>query len=428
MNAPSPILELKGVAVRFPRPHQSPLRVLEDVHMQVRPDEIICVIGPNGSGKSTLLRVMAGLVAPTAGEVRHHRKKLEGLNPDTAMVFQSFALIPWMTVEENVKVVLRARELKEEEVAAKASQALQRMGLEGFEEAYPRELSRGSKQRVGMARAFALEPEIMLMDEPFSQVDALTAEALRAEIHDIWKDLETNPSAIVMVSHSIREALMMADRVVVMGGTPGTIRTVIEVPLPRPRDSRHPAFMRLVDQIHDAIASSELPDVQVTTVSSAVVHEEVEPLPHCQSGHILGLLEFLETQGGQADLFQVASHTHVPFERVLPIVKAAEMLNLVDTPKRQVLLTTLGRTFVNADNDDRKDLWRDQLLDLRLFRVAKELMEQHEGTLPKEALLKEIATRLPMENTEETFETLINWGRFGELLAYREEQELVTFE
>ena len=428
MNAPSPILELKGVSVRFPRPHQSPLRVLEDVHLAVRPDEIIAIIGPNGVGKSTLLRVIAGLVAPTAGEVRHHRKRLEGLNPDTAMVFQSFALIPWMTVEENVKVVLRARDLKEEEVQAKASQAIQRMGLEGFEEAFPRELSRGSKQRVGMARAFALEPEIMLMDEPFSQVDALTAEALRAEIHDIWKDLETNPSAIVMVSHSIREALMMADRIVVMGGTPGTLRTVIDVPLPRPRDSRHPAFMRLVDQIHDAIASSELPDVQVTTVSSAVVHEEVEPLPHCQSSHVLGLLEFLEAQGGQADLFQVASHTHVPFERVLPIVKAAEMLDLVDTPKRQVLLTQLGRIFVNADNDARKDLWKERLLDLKLFRVVKDLMELHEGELAKEAVMREIATRLPMENAEETFDTLINWGRFGELLAYREDQELVAFE
>jgi NitT/TauT family transport system ATP-binding protein len=428
MNTPSPILELKGVAVRFSRPHQSQLRVLEDVHLQVRPDEIISIIGPNGSGKSTLLRVMSGLVPPTAGEVRHHRKKLEGLNPDTAMVFQSFALIPWMTVEENVKVVLRARDLKEEEVSQKTQQALQRMGLEGFEEAYPRELSRGSKQRVGMARAFALEPEIMLMDEPFSQVDALTAEALRAEIHDIWKDLETNPSAIVMVSHSIREALMMADRVVVMGGTPGTIRTVIDVPLPRPRDSRHPAFMRLVDQIHDAIASSELPDVHVTTVSSAVVHDEVEPLPHCQSGHVLGLLEFLEAQGGQADLFQVANHNHVPFERVLPIVKAAEMLDLVDTPKRQVLLTPLGRTFVNAGNDERKDLWRERLLDLKLFRVVKGLMDEHDGKLPKEAIMREITTRLPMENAEETVETLINWARFGELFAYREEQETVTYE
>lgn len=428
MNPNAPILELEGVAVRFPRPKQSKLRVLEDVQLQVRPDEILCIIGPNGSGKSTLLRVMAGLVPPSKGEVRHHGELLEGLNPNTAMVFQTFALIPWMTVEENVKVVLRARNLPEAEVARRAQSALQRMGLEGFEEAYPRELSRGSKQRVGMARAFALEPEVMLMDEPFSQVDALTAEALRAEIHDIWKDLETNPSAIVMVSHSIREALMMADRVVVMGGTPGGIRTIVEVPLARPRDSRSPAFMRLVDQVHDAIASIELPDVQVTTVSSAVVHEEVEPLPHCQSGHILGLLEFLETQGGQADLFQVASHTHVPFERVLPIVKAAEMLDLVDTPKRQVLLTPLGRTFVNAANDERKDLWRERLLDLKLFRVAKELVDHHDGELPKEDLMREIATRLPMENAEETFDTLVNWARFGEMLAYREEQETVTFE
>lgn len=424
----SPICELRGVQMRFPGLRGKVQRVLEDIRLDVRPDEILCIIGHNGSGKSTLLRLLAGLMPPTQGEVRHHGEKLDGLNPAVAMVFQSFALYPWMTVEENVRVVLRARDLPEGEVRERAHQAIRKVGLEGFEEAFPRELSRGTKQRVGVARALAVDPEILVMDEPFSQVDALTAEALRAEIMDIWADKERNPSAILMVSQSIREALLMADRVAVLSGSPGTLRTIVDVPLPRPRDSRSPEFMKLVDHLHDIITSAELPDVQVTVPVPSASQEEdqVEPLPMVQSADILGLLEFLEAQGGTSDLFQVASHTHVPFERVLTTVKAAEMLDLVDTPKRSVLLTPLGKRFVNANMDDRKDLWRAQLLELRLFRVVKEMLHLEEGELPKEALLQEIATRLPMEDPEATFETIVAWGRFGELFAYREERGVLT--
>jgi len=423
----APICELRGIQMRFVGPKAKVQRVLEDIRIDVRPDEILSLIGPNGCGKSTLLRILCGLLEPTQGEVRHHGDKLTGLNQGVAMVFQSFALYPWMTVEENVRVVLRARDLPEGEVREKAHQAIRKVGLEGFEEAFPRELSRGTKQRVGVARALAVDPEILVMDEPFSQVDALTAEALRAEIMDIWADKERNPSAIVMVSQSIREALLMADRVAILSGSPGTLRTIVDVPLPRPRDSRSPEFMKLVDHIHDIITSAELPDVSITApLPSATQEDLMEPLPLVQSADILGLLEFLEAQGGTADLFQVASHTHVPFERVLTTVKAAEMLDLVDTPKRAVLLTPLGKRFVNANMDDRKDLWRAQLLELRLFRVVQEMIHLEEGELPKEALIQELATRLPMEDPEQTFETLVAWGRFGELFAYREERGVLT--
>jgi NitT/TauT family transport system ATP-binding protein len=424
----SPICELRGVQMRFPAPRGGVQRVLEDIRLDVRPDEILCLIGPNGSGKSTLLRLLAGLMPPTQGEVRHHGERLEGLNPGVAMVFQSFALYPWMTVEENVRVVLRARDLPEDEVRERAHQAIRKVGLEGFEEAFPRELSRGTKQRVGVARALAVDPEILVMDEPFSQVDALTAEALRAEIMDIWADKERNPSAIVMVSQSIREALLMADRVAILSGSPGTLRTIVDVPMARPRDSRSAEFMKLVDHLHDIFTSAELPDVQVTAPipSAASQEDQVEPLPQAQSGDILGLLEFLETQGGTSDLFQVASHTHVAFEKVLTTVKAAEMLDLVDTPKRGVLLTPLGKRFVNANMDDRKDIWRAQLLELRLFRVVQEMIHLEEGELSEETLLQELATRLPMEDPEKTFETLVAWGRFGELFAYREERGVLT--
>jgi NitT/TauT family transport system ATP-binding protein len=384
-------------------------------------------VGPNGAGKSTLLRILSGLLQPTKGEVRWHGERLRGLNLSVAMVFQNFALVPWMTTEENVRMVLRARELPEDEVRAKAARAIQKVGLDGFEEAFPRELSRGAKQRVGVARALAVDPEILVMDDPFSQVDALTAEALRQEILDIWSDADNNPSSIVLVSHSISEAVLMGDRVAILSGTPSGIKTVVDIPLPRPRDPRSPEFRRLVDQLHDIIASAELPDVSVTTVTQDLDQDIIEPLPFANSGDVLGLLEFLDTQqGGSCDLFQVVAHTHVPFEKVLPIVKGAEMMDFVDTPKRGVVLTQLGKRFVAADMDSRKDIWKAQLLELKLFRVVKDLIEMREGELSKEELLHELSVRLPMENLDHTFETLVGWGRMGELFAYREDRGVLT--
>ncbi|MCE1230104.1 MAG: nitrate/sulfonate/bicarbonate ABC transporter ATP-binding protein [Firmicutes bacterium] len=424
----APICELRSVQKHFPGSRGKDNRVLEDINLKVLQDEILCILGPSGGGKSTLLRLLAGLEPPSAGEIRYHRNKLVGLNPGVAMVFQDFALYPWMTVEENVRVVLRARDLPEDEVKEKAHQAISKVGLEGFEEAYPRELSRGFKQRVGVARALAVDPEVLVMDEPFSQVDALTAEALRAELLDIWQDAERNPNSIVLVSHSIREAVLMADRIVILSGNPSHVRAIVPIPLPRPRDSRAPEFLQLVDRVHDIITSAELPDVEVTAPVPGRVPEVIEPLPHVAGPDIMGLLEFLEAQGGSCDIFQVATQTHVPFESVLTTAKAAEMLDFVDTPKRGLTFTPIGLRFMAADMDKRKDIWRAQLLQLRLFRVVREMMQLREGELPKEELLHEIAQRLPMEDAEETFGTLVAWGRFGELFAYREETEVLTFE
>jgi len=259
-------------------------------------------------------------------------------------------------------------------------------------------------------------------------VDALTAEGLRAEILDIWDDRERNPSSILMVSHDIKEVAYMADRIVVLSANPGRIRTIVENTLPRPRDSRSPEFLRLVDQLHDTITSTELPDIQVSTVEPSVESDIVEPLPNAQYADMLGLLEFLDAQGGNCDLFQVVAHTHEPFEKVLTTVKGLEMLELVDTPKRSVNLTLLGRKFVQGGMDERKLIWRDQLLELKLFRVVRELLDLREGELSREELIQEIAGRLPMEDPEITFETIVAWGRFGELFAYRKDRGVLTYE
>ena len=420
------ICELKGIQKSFDRDNGKPLRVLEDINLDIRANEVVALIGPSGCGKSTILRIFAGLISASKGKVFYHQKQMKGLTPGVAIVFQGFALYPWMTVEENVRTVLRAKGMPEDDLKTRANRAIQLVGLEGFEEAYPRELSGGMKQRVGMARALSVDPEILFMDEPFSAVDALTAEGLRAEILDIWSDTSTNPSSILMVSHDIKEVAYMADRIVVLSANPGRVRTIVENPLARPRNTRSPEFLRLVDQLHDIITSTELPDVEISAPEPSLLADVVEPLPPAPSTDILGLLEYLETQGGTCDLFQVVSHTHVAFEQVLASVKGAEMLEFVDTPKRQVVLTPLGERFVRANMDDRKEIWKAQLLELRLFRLIVELLEMHHGELNRAEVISEIQQRLPMENPELTFETLVTWGRFGELFAYREDRGVLT--
>ncbi len=421
------ICEYRGIQKSFQRGEGKSLRVIEDFNLKIYENEVVALIGPSGCGKSTLIRIGAGLLDADKGEVQYRGVPLKGLNPGVAVVFQSFALYPWMSVEGNVQVVLSALGLSEDQVKEKASRAIQMVGLEGFEEAFPRELSGGMKQRVGMARALAVNPEILLMDEPFSHVDSLTAEALRAELLDIWKDRDRNPSSILMVSHDIKEVAFMADRIVVLSANPGRIRTIVDNPLPRPRDTRMPSFNRLVDQLHDIITSVELPDEEVTTAVQ-LPNDVIEPLPRAQSNDVLGLLEYLDTQGGTSDLFQVVANTHVPFEEVLSYVKSAEMMDFVDTPKRQVILSPLGKRFINASMDERKDIWRAQLLEIKLFRVVRDMITMHEGELTREDLILEIQQRLPMENPEQTFDTLVTWGRFGELFAYREDRGVLTHE
>jgi NitT/TauT family transport system ATP-binding protein len=283
------------------------------------------------------------------------------------------------------------------------------------------------KQRVGMARALAVDPEVLLMDEPFSQVDALTAQALRAEVLDIWDDRERNPSSILMVSHDIAEVAYMADRIVVLSANPGRIRTVVENTLPRPRDTHAQDFTWLLDHLHDIVTSAELPDVSVSAASPVVRRDVVEPLPAAQTNDILGLLEYLDAQAGTCDLFQVAHDTHGPFVEVLTTVKGAEMLDLLDTPQRLVRLTPLGQKFVRSGMEERKVTWRGQLLKLGLFRAVKEMIDLR-GEVSRDETIAEIQQRLPREDASRMFDTLVGWARFGGLFTYREETQALTAE
>lgn len=417
------LCEVRGVTHEFRLPLGHSHRVLENIHLVVRANEIVALLGPSGCGKSTILRAVAGLLRPTQGEVLYLGAPLRGLNPGVALVFQSFALFPWMTVRQNIAAVLRAIGVSAAEAAARTHRVIHLVGLAGYEEAYPRELSGGMKQRVGIARALSVNPQVLLLDEPFSQVDALTAESLRAELVDIWSAADRNPSSILMVSHDIKEVAYLADRIVILGANPGHVQTTVENRLPRPRDYRSPAFLALVDRLHELITGHELPDAPPARVAAS------EPLPRAAAGEIIGLLEYLDARGGREDLFRIAADTNRDFGHMINIVEAAELLNFVDTPKRMVVLDAEGQRLVQAGPDARKGVFREQLLRLQLFKAIRDALDRHpRHQVDRDFVLETIILRMPQEDPEATFQTFIGWARFANLFACEETTGIVSLQ
>jgi NitT/TauT family transport system ATP-binding protein len=420
---PDPILELRGVSMDFVQPRGSPRRVLEGIDVKIYAEEVVALLGPSGCGKSTILRILAGLTVPTRGEVRYRGALVAGISPHVGFVFQSFALFPWMTVQENIEAALVALGTAAEETTSRAARVIRLVGLAGSEEAYPRELSGGMKQRVGMARALSLEPELLFMDEPFSQVDALTAESLRAEVLDIWAVKERNPRSILMVSHDIKEVAYMADRVVVLDANPGRVRTVIRNDLPRPRDYRSAGLQLMVDRLHDIITGMEMPDVPAPAAVT------FEPVPDAGAGEVVGLLEYLDARGGREDVFRIAAETDREFGALISVVNAAELLDFVTTPKRTVVLAPLGEKMVRASPAERKAIWREQILELRLFQQVRDAIQRNERQrTTKEFVLETIAVMMPQEDYEKVFQRLVGWARYGELFAYDDDTELLSLQ
>jgi NitT/TauT family transport system ATP-binding protein len=429
-GAPPPLGELVGVSHAFVLPSGQRLEVLRDVSVSIRPGEVVALLGPSGCGKSTILRILAGLIRPSSGQVLSHGQPLTGLAPGVAIVFQGFALFPWMTVHQNVRAVLEAAAVPEAAAERQCAEAIRLVGLAGFEEAYPRELSGGMKQRVGMARALSLQPEALFMDEPFSQVDALTAEAMRTEILDIWAAHQQHPSALLLVSHDITEVVTMADRIVVLSANPGRVRSVLENTLRRPRDARSAEVAAMVDRLHDLITGHELPDLpEAPPVAGAAEPAATEALPSCTPAEVVGLLDWLDARGGSQDVFRIAADTGREFGQVLNAVRAAELLELIDTPRRLAVLTALGREFVGADTDRRKAIWRKEILDLRLFAEVKAALHaEPTHRLSRDFVLELIALRLPSEDFERVFTVWIGWARYGDLFAYDEVREEVSLQ
>jgi NitT/TauT family transport system ATP-binding protein len=411
------LAEVVSVTHRFKRDGHE-LVVLRDVSLAIQAGEVTVVLGPSGCGKSTLLRIMTGLIAPTSGQVLCHGTPLHAVHRGAAIVFQSFALYPWLTVTENVEVGLHRTAIRGAEAADRIRRAIDLVGLAGFEEAYPKELSGGMKQRVGIARALVGGPELLCMDEPFSALDVLTAESLRSEVYGLWTRGDLGLQGMLLITHLIEEAVFLGDRIVIMGANPGTIREVLENPLPHPREYRDPAFIALVDRIHAEITAIHLPD-------APVVKEErprpphLAPLPAAQVGEIIGLLEVVHDRGDRTDLFALTSHLRLEFGLAILVVKAAELLGLAETPRQDVFLTPLGRAFVAADPNERKLIFHRQLRTIPTFAYIAGMLQRVPGMrLPAEVIEEELAMHLPGEPTERLFETIISWGRYGGLLGY----------
>jgi NitT/TauT family transport system ATP-binding protein len=419
------LCEARNVSHDFVMPNGAKLRVLEDITVAIKPYEVVALLGPSGCGKSTILRILAGLIKPTEGEVLYRGKQVDGLTPGVGMVFQSFALYPWKTVTENVEIVLDAAGLPADERRERAEKAIRMVGLAGFEEAYPRELSGGMKQRLGIARALSVNPEFLFMDEPFSHVDALTAEGLRAEVIDLWAPKDQNPSSILMVSHDIDEVVYMADRIIVLSSHPGRVRTIVENRLPRPRDPRSRESEELVEYLHEIITGTEMPDAPAAGPARAT---RIEPLPRTTTSEVVGLLEYLDSKGGSDEIFEVAAETDHEFGHMMAITKAAEMLGLVDTPKQAIVLTPLGRRFVQAETEERKTIWREQLLNLRLFQDVYALLKREEGEVSGDIVREMVIMALPRENYEAVFETMVRWARFGNLFAYEDDADRLSLQ
>ena len=382
------------------------------VDLRIKAGEFVCLLGPSGCGKSTLLRVIAGLNVATSGTVSYRGKPLDGVNPHTTIVFQSFALYPWLSVQGNVEIALKARGVPARERSERAVKLIDTVGLDGFESAYPRELSGGMRQKVGFARAMAVEPELLCLDEPFSALDVLSAEALRGELMELWLNKSIPTKAILMVTHSIEEAVLMADRVVVMGKDPGHIVTEIAVTLNHPRGRKDTAFEAVVDRVYAAVAGKTLTEGEV-----AASHP-TKRLPSARLNALAGLVEKLAAEGGRADLPRLAADLVMELDDLLPVVEAGELVGFVAIQDGDLLITPLGKAYAEASILTRKELIASRLLRVRTINWIYETLQQDDNRRVAEGFFLDKLRPTLGEFAENQLETAISWGRFAELFAF----------
>ncbi len=419
-----PIIELNHVRLEFQGDkHSAPAVILEDIDLQVAENDIIALLGPSGCGKSTLIRLIAGLIQPTAGTVKFRGREVKGICPGVSMVFQNFALFPWLTVEGNVTMPLQELNLPPDEIARRLAHSLEMVGLKGYERVYPRELSGGMKQRVGIARALAVNPEVLCMDEPFSALDVLTAESLRDELGRLCADPANPLRTMISVTHNIEEAVYLARRIIVLAAHPGRIALDVPNPLPYPRKPDAPEFQAIVEKIHAILTHHELPESPAPGPDSAP--GAAAALPTATVGQIFGLISLCSED--PQDVFALSDDLGQQFSHVLNVVKAAELLGFVTTPGDMVTLTPLGARLQISSIPERKALMREQLLKIDFMqKFLAHLKTQPGQKLETDTLLKTLASWFPREDTALLAHTIISWGRYGDILAYDSGQRIVS--
>ncbi len=412
---PAVLLNAQGVTVGFDRPGGGRALVLDHLDLQIRAGEIVAILGPSGSGKSTFLRTLAGLLAPTDGAVLYRGEPVRGPSPGVAMVFQTFALFPWLTVLENVELGLRALHVPSSDCSTRALAAIDLIGLDGFESAYPKELSGGMRQRVGFARALVVEPDLLLMDEPFSALDVLTAENLRTDLLELWLDRKIPTRAMVIVTHSIEEAVFMADRIVVFCANPARIVSEIRPELPHWRDRHSSQFQQLVDQIYGVLTGDR--ERRIAHPRPLIIR-----LPNAPVGLITGLIELVHDQGGRADLPELSAQLQFDLDDLFPAVEAAGLLGFAASQAGDVTLTDEGRAFADATVQVKKEIFRRALLArvVSAAEIVQTLTHTAGRRMPDEFFLDILERHFSPEEARRQLTILIGWGRYAEAYAYDE--------
>ena len=421
------LLSVRGCRQAYHKESSADLVVLDDVNLELKEGEIVGLLGRSGSGKSTLLRIVAGLLLPTAGEVVWRGTTLRGPADGVAMVFQSFALFPWLTVQENVELGLEAQGVARVEREKLAEGAIDLIGLGGFESAYPKELSGGMRQRVGLARALVVHPDLLLMDEPFSALDVLTAETLRTDLIDLWVEGKLPAKSVLIVTHNIEEAVLLCDRILVFSSNPGRVASELKVPFAHPRNRLDPAFRKLVDDIY-ALMTRRAVAVAPTTAPAGIA----APMHSVSTNMLAGLIEAVAAAPyfGKADLPALAGALQLEADELLPMGEAMQTLRLGELADGDIRLSEAGRKFANADTDTRKAIFAAALrahvpLAAAIRRTLDERWNHRAAAV---RFRDELEDHMSPDYAEETLQAVIAWGRYAELFSYDDEADQFTLE
>lgn len=423
------IIDVQQVSKSFKKAEHQDLLVLDDINFKMNAGEIVALLGKSGSGKSTLLRIIAGLIAPSSGQVLYRGNLVNGPVHGIAMVFQNFALLPWLTVLQNVELGLEALGIPRPERRSRALKAIDTIGLDGFESAFPKELSGGMRQRVGFARALVVNPDILIMDEPFSALDVLTADNLRSDLLDLWLEKKTNTNGILFVTHNIQEAAILADRIIVFGSNPGTIRAELEVKLKHPRNDQDIEFRNLVDQVYMLMTTR--PDDMSHLLRTQKVGIDYR-LPDVNIEEITGLLETLDAteHRGRMDLPEVADYLSLNIDDLFPVTEVLEILRFANVSKGDIEITLSGRAFVNADILERKKIFATHLLKyVPLAQHIRKVLDERPGhRAAKERFLNELEDFLSEQEARRVLKIIIDWGRYAEIFAYDSNTGMLSLE
>jgi NitT/TauT family transport system ATP-binding protein len=426
------LLAVENVCKSFPKPDGGELLVLEHVNLTLKAGQIVGLLGRSGSGKSTLLRLIAGLDEPSSGDLAFRGAPIAGCASGIAMVFQSFALFPWLTVYENVALGLEAQHMEKAAIRKRSLAAIDLIGLDGFESAYPRELSGGMRQRVGFARALVVHPDILLMDEPFSALDVLTAETLRTDFLDLWAEGQMPIKGVILVTHNIEEAVLMCDRILVFGSNPGRILSEIDVTLPQPRKRLDPTFRELVEKIYVEMTSRRSGDARSARSERIPGSGIGSVLPRVSSNLLAGLVETVAAPpfNGTADLPKIASDLQMEIDELFPVAETLQMMRFAEVEGGDIKLTPEGMSFANSDLHGRKQIFARHLLNYvpLAAHIRRVLDERASHAARKSRFIDELEDFMGENDAEQTLRAVISLARYAEAFAYDDANEMFSLE